>query len=98
MALIINQNVPAFDLTMISRGDCIRIRRATDTTARNGIVTRATESLIEVLFSNVQNNATSFLQLTAGDVAIGVWEIWWTTDFQTINYNPPAAVGGGTGV
>jgi hypothetical protein len=94
MALITNKSVPTFDLTMINRGDGIRFRRATDTTARNGIVTRLTDAIIEILFSNVQNNGTSFIQITAGDVAIGVWEIWWTTDFQTVNYNPAAAIGG----
>ena len=94
MALITNVSVPKFDQTVINRGDAIRVRRATDTTARNGIVTRITDTMIEILVSNVQNNATSFMQVAAGDVAIGVWEIWWTTDFQTINYNPAAVVGG----
>jgi len=94
MALITNVNVPKFDLSAISRGDAIRFRRATDASARNGIVTRLTDTQIEVLYSNIQNNGTSFAQLTAGDVAIGVWEIWWTTNFQDVNYNPPASVGG----
>ena len=94
MALITNKSVPTFDLTMINRGDCIRFRRATDTTSRNGVVTRLTDAMMEILFVNVQNNGTSFTQITAGDVAIGVWEIWWTTDFQTVNYNPAAAIGG----
>jgi hypothetical protein len=48
--------------------------------------------MIEILVSNIQNNATSFMQVMAGDVAIGVWEIWWTTDFQTVNYNPAATM------
>jgi len=96
--LVTNVSVPRIDLSVINRGDAIRFRRATDTTARNGIVTRLTDTHIEVLFSNVQNSATSFVQLTAGDVAIGVWEIWWTSDFQTVNYNPPASIGGDAGV
>ena len=93
MALITNVSVPKFDQTVINRGDAIRVRRATDTTASNGIVTRLTDTLIEILISNTQNNATSFMQIFAGDVAIGVWEIWWTTDFKTINYNPAATTG-----
>ena len=95
--LIINKNVPAFDLTAINRGDAIRIRRATDSTARNGFVTKISENSLEILFSNIQNNATSFIQINAGDVAIGLWEIWWTLDFQTINYNPAASAGGESG-
>ena len=93
MALITNVSVPKFDQTVINRGDAIRVRRATESTARNGIVTRVNDNMIEILVSNIQNNATSFTQIFAGDVAIGVWEIWWTGDFQTINYNPAATIG-----
>ena len=88
MGLIIDRTIPKFDLSMISRGDLIRIRRAGDTTPRNGIVTRISEGQMEILFANVQNNATSFLQVNAADVAIGVWEIRWSTDLSTINYHP----------
>jgi hypothetical protein len=90
MALIQNVNVPKFDRTVINRGDAIRVRRATSNDPRNGIVTRATDDMLEILVSNIQNNATSFLQIFAGDVAIGVWEVWWTSDFSNINYNPAA--------
>jgi hypothetical protein len=90
MSLITNKTLPVFDLAAIRQGDNIRVRRATDTAARNGIVTRLDERQIQILFANVQNNATGFMTVDAADVAIGVWEIWWTTDFVTINYNPPA--------
>jgi len=86
MSLTIDKSVPIFDLTAINRGDCIRIRRAGDSLPRNGIVTRLDENAMQILFANVQNNATSFLQIPAVDVAVGIWEIWWTTDFITINY------------
>lgn len=94
MALTINKNVPVFDTGIIKRGDAIRFRRRTDTTLRNGIITRVEPNQMQILFSNVQNTATSFLHVEAADVHIGVWEIWWTTDFVTINYKPPA-VGSG---
>ena len=94
MAITINKNVPVFDTDIIKRGDVIRIRRATDTTLRNGIVTRVEPNQMQILFSNVQNTATSFLHVEAADVEIGVWEIWWTTDFVTINYHPAASGGG----
>ena len=93
MALITNVNVPKFDRTVINRGDAIRVRRANGNDPRNGIVTRVTNDMVEILVSNIQNNATSFMQITAGDVAIGVWEVWWTSDFVTINYNPAATAG-----
>ncbi len=86
MALVIDTSVKAFDLEAIHRGDCIRIRRAGDTTYKNGIVTKVTEKEIQILYANTQNTATSYATITAADVAIGVWEVWWTTDFHTVNY------------
>lgn len=91
MALIIDAAYKAFDTTQIQRGDCIRIRRNGDTTARNGFVTEVRAERMRVLCCNVQNNATSYLDVTAADVAIGVWEIYWTSDFQSINYEYNAA-------
>jgi hypothetical protein len=95
MSLILGRNVQAFDIDIIKRGDCVRAKRAGDTIYRNGIVTKVTESMVEVLYSNVQNNATSFINIYAVDVAVGVWEIFWTCDFKTINYHPGA--GGNNG-
>ncbi len=86
MALIVDTSIKVFDLEAIHRGDCIRIRRAGDTTYKNGIVTKVTEKEIQILYANTQNTATSYAAITAADAAIGVWEVWWTTDFQTINY------------
>lgn len=86
MALIIDETYKAYDLTQIQRGDCIRIRRAGDTTAKNGFVTEVTHDRLRVLYCNTQNNATSYLDIKAADVAIGIWEVYWTNDFQTVNY------------
>lgn len=86
MALIKNATHEEFDLTQIQRGDCIRIKRAGDTTAKNGFVTDVSPNKLRILYCNTQNNATSYLDLTAADVSIGVWEIYWTRDFQTIEY------------
>lgn len=86
MTLVIDTAVKAFDLEAIHRGDCIRIRRTGDTTYKNGFVTKISEKEIQILYCNTQNNATSYITVTAADVAIGVWEVWWTTDFQNINY------------
>jgi hypothetical protein len=81
-------SVAVFDRDIVNRGDAIRFRRAGDTVFRNGIITRVNDAQIEVLHSNTSNNSTSFAQINATDVSIGVWEIWWTTDFQTVNYQP----------
>jgi len=86
MPLIADKNINVFDTTAIHRNDCIRVKRAGESTARNGLVTMVSESTIEVLFGNVQNRSTSFLRIEAVDVAIGVWEVYWTTDFVTVNY------------
>jgi len=88
--LIADRNIQVFDQTSIKRGDLVRVRRAGDTVFRNGFVTRVTEPMIEILFANVQNNATSFLQIMAVDVAVGVWEIRWSSDLVTINVEPGA--------
>ena len=42
MALIKSATHEEFDLSQIHRGDCIRVRRAGDTTAKNGFVTEVT--------------------------------------------------------
>ena len=89
-SLIADRNIQIFDKNAIGRGDLIRVRRAGDNTFRNGFVTRVTETMMEILFANVQNNATSFLQIMAVDVAIGVWEIRWSRDLVTINVEPGA--------
>ena len=86
MALIMNATHQEFDLAQVGRGDCIRVKRAGDTTARNGFITEATAARLRILYCNTQNNASSYLDITAADVAIGVWEIYWTRDFQTVNY------------
>lgn len=82
--LIKNETKTVFDLSLIQRGDCIRIRRAGDTTARNGFVTEAKENKLTVLYCNVQNNACSYLEIPAADVALGAWDVYWTQDFQTV--------------
>lgn len=86
MALVIDTAVKAFDLEAVHRGDCIRIRRAGDTTCKNGFVTKVNEKEIQILYCNTQNTATSYCTITAADVAIGVWEVWWTEDIQNVNY------------
>jgi len=85
MALLEEKAVKIFDLSAIERGDCIRLKRAGDMVFKNGFVTQTTETQIQVLYCNTQNNATSYLSILAADVAVGVWEIYWTSDFQTIN-------------
>ncbi|MCI8843879.1 MAG: DUF5026 domain-containing protein [Oscillospiraceae bacterium] len=86
MALIMNATHAEFDLAQIRRGDCIRVKRTGDTTAKNGFVTEAATNKLRLLYCNTQNNAASYLEITAADVAVGVWEIYWTQDFQTVNY------------
>ncbi|MCL2487418.1 MAG: DUF5026 domain-containing protein [Oscillospiraceae bacterium] len=90
MAMTTGINVAVFDRGIINRGDGIRFRRAGSTEFRNGVITKVSDAQIEVLHTNIQNNATSFTQINAADVAVGVWEVWWTTDFITVNYQPGA--------
>ena len=92
MALITKASQDVFNLEQIQRGDCIHIRRTGDTTFRNGFVTEVSTDRLRLLYCNTQNNATSYLDVMAADVVIGVWEIYWTSDFQTINYEYNATV------
>ncbi len=85
MPLIIDSTVKIFDLNAVQRGDCVRVRRIGDSFARNGFITKASEKELQILFCNVQNNAASYLAIPAADVALGLWEIFWTRDFQTVN-------------
>jgi hypothetical protein len=88
-------NIAVFDKTLVNRLDAVRFRRAGDTSFRNGIITKVSDNQIEILGGNIQNQATSFTQINAVDVAVGVWEIYWTTDFITVNYQPGAGSSGG---
>jgi hypothetical protein len=94
MALIADKTEKIFDLAEIHRSDCVRIRRVNDSIFKNGFVTKAGEDAIEILYCNTQNNATSYLIVKAADVAVGVWELYWTTDFQIINHEDNAPNGG----
>ena len=97
MAMTTGINVAVFDQTIVQRNDAIRFRRAGDTTFRNGFIHRVTDAQIEVLHGNVQNQSSSFTHINAVDVAVGVWEIYWSTDLVTINYQPGAGSVGGAG-
>lgn len=88
MSLIKDANHKEFDLEQIQRGDCIQVKRNGECTVRNGFVTEVTATLMRVLYCNTQNNATSYLEIWAADVGVGMWEIRWTRDFQTVNYEP----------
>lgn len=88
MALIKTENKTLVDTSQIHRGDCIRVRRAADTTVRNGFVTEVDAEKIRLLYCNTQNYATSYLDITAADLQLGAYEVWWTTDFETVNHHP----------
>lgn len=93
MALIAHKSVPVFDLTVVHAGDAVRVCRASETTAHNGIITQAYDRQLQVLVPHMQSNATRFMLVDAADVAKGMWDIWWTADFETINHSPPVGKG-----
>lgn len=88
MALIKTETQTLIDTSQVTRGDCIRVRRTGDTTYRNGFVTEVDAEKIRLLYCNIQNNATSYMDLTAADIALGAWEVFRTTDFITIDHYP----------
>ena len=88
MALIKTEPQTTIDTSQVTRGDCIRVRRTGDTTYRNGFVTEVDAEKIRLLYCNIQNNATSYMDITAADIALGAWEVYWSTDFVTVNHYP----------
>ncbi len=87
MALITDITVKAFDVTAIHVGDAIRIKRAGDTTCRNGLVTKMNEGSMTVLYISTANHAASFLEIAAADAAAGLWELFWTIDFVSVHHS-----------
>ncbi len=84
MNLIKNSTLWCFDLTAIHRGNSVRVRHSGDTIFKNGFVTKTSDKEIQILYCNTQNNAASYLTITASDVADNKWELFWTDDFQQI--------------
>lgn len=84
--LVIDKAAKVFDVDMIKKGDCIRVKYSNDPYYKNGFVTLASEEKIQLLYSNNQGNAASYLQIPAKEVSAGLWEIYWTSDFITINH------------
>ena len=91
MSLIKDETKAVFDLTQIHRGDCISLKRNGDTTFRHGFVTEAKPDRLTVLYCNIQNNATSYINIYAADIPNKLWEIYWTNDFITIQHEPEAS-------
>jgi hypothetical protein len=84
--LIIDKDIKAFDLSAIHHGDVIRVKRAEEQHAINGIVMRANERDLLVLVAASHGNSTRYFDITALEVSAGVYELWWTSDFVTIDH------------
>lgn len=84
MSLVKQESNPVYDLTLITRGTCVRVTKRGDTTARNGIVTEAKKGKITILYTNKQDTAVTYLDIPVSEVVAGLWEIRYTTDFETV--------------
>jgi len=84
--LISDKIVKTFDKSAIRKNDAIRVQYAKDRNPKNGFVTQVCEDTIQMMYGNPQGNSTSFLMIPAVEVAAGLWDIFWTSDFITINH------------
>lgn len=75
-----------FDTEVLKRGNAIRIKRHDGTVDRMGLVHKATPTKLTILYSNVQNTAVSYYEILASDVALGIWEIYWSADLMTVHH------------
>lgn len=84
MALTKSEARDVFDLSQIHRGDCVRIQRRGDATARNGIVADASGERLSVLCCNGQGGSFGYSDVAADEAARGEWDIRWTSDFEAV--------------
>lgn len=85
MPLIKNVSTNTFDVTAIQKGACIRAKRSDYSDFRNGFVTEVTTGTLTVLYANDSGTGANYYTIAADEVAAGLWQIYWTSDFATVN-------------
>lgn len=86
MGLITEKKENAFDTTAISKGCFIFVESLTGNEPKAGVVTRVSETEIEVLFLPKISNVTNRFVISVSDISN--YKIRWTEDLETIQNYP----------
>lgn len=86
MPLLSDKVKRLFDEREIFRGCAVRVKRRDDLQWRMGLVQSVMPEKMRVIYSNVQNGAISYLDISSSEVASGMWEIAWSKDLVEIFY------------
>ena len=89
MSLLKETTSAGFDTASIHRGDMIRVRYATWEEPSNGIVAYVTTEAIRVLYLTATGHVSNFYSIHLSDVLNGLWEVQWSSDFETVNAYAP---------
>lgn len=84
MALIKSVTDNQIDTSAISSGCCVRAKRTGWMDWRNGFVTEVVPDHVTVLYSTGAGNAVNYFDVPADEVAAGLWQMYWTADFVTV--------------
>lgn len=84
MALVKSVSKSIFDSSTIQPGNCIRAKRSGWDDFRNGFVTRVDDDKITCVYYVSSGNAVNYFEVDSDEVAAGLWEIYWTDDFQNV--------------
>lgn len=84
MALVKEQEYPAFDETAIAKRDLVRARYHTWDEPRNGIVVTVTPTLLQVLFLPAVHQAACYYDIKAQEIKDGKWSVKYTRDLEII--------------
>jgi hypothetical protein len=84
MALIKSVSKNVFDSSAVYPGNCIRARKSGWDCFLNGFITAVTQEKITCLYYVSSGNAANYFDISPEEIAAGLWEIYWTADFQNI--------------
>lgn len=85
MPILTTETITGIDKTAIRKGDMIRAKYISWTRAINGIVAGVTVETITVLYIGTGGNVSNYFTITAAELADGVWELSWSSDFSSVS-------------
>lgn len=73
-------NKKEFDLKEIQSGCAIRFQLSHEQLFRMGVITKVTETSLRVVYVQKGTNATAWVDISARDVDLGLWNIIYSKD------------------
>ena len=80
MSLLTTGSITVIDRNKIAKGDFIRAKYHSWEKTHNGIVAEVTVGEIRVFYIGDGGNMTNYFEITADEIANGLWEISWSSD------------------